>query len=323
VRSFEHIHALAVDEACALLKKYKGKAVLNAGGTDLLSILKDEILLDYPEVVINIKTIFGLDYIKEEDGALKIGALAKLSDIEKSPLVRNHYRVLAEAAHSVATPQIRNMATLGGNLCQGIRCWYYRYPHTIGGPLRCVRKGDGPCLAVSGDNRYHAIMEGKRCFAVCPSDTAVALAALNGEIKIAGSKGERSMPVEEFFSPLGNALKRDEMVTEVKVPRINGQAKQTFLKFTLRKTVDFAIVSTASVITAKEGVCEDARLVLGAVAQKPIRLRKAEEVIKGRRIDHGAAVEAAEQAVSGARPLSMNAYKVEIAKALITRAILT
>ena len=323
MRSFEHINVLAVDEACALLKKYKGKAVLNAGGTDLLSILKGEIFLGYPEVVINIKTISGLDYIKEEKVALKIGALAKLSDIEKSPLLKDHYRVLAEAAHSVATPQVRNAATLGGNLCQDVRCWYYRYPRTIGGPLDCLRKGNGPCLAVSGDNRYHAIMEGKRCFAVCPSDTAVALAALNSQIKIAGPRGERSMAVTDFFGPLGNVLKRDEMVTEVEVPRIHGLVKQTFLKFTLRRPVDFSIVSVASVIIVKEGVCADARIALGAVAPKPIRAKKAEEVIKGRPIDQDTAVEAAEQAVAGAKPLSMNAYKVEIAKALIKRAILS
>jgi xanthine dehydrogenase YagS FAD-binding subunit len=317
------MNALAVDEACALLKKYKGKAVLNGGGTDLLSILKDEILLDYPEVVINIKTISDLDYIKEESGALKIGALAKLSDIEKSPLVKDHYGVLAEAAHFVATPQVRNTATLGGNLCQDVRCWYYRYPRMIGGPLRCLRKGNGPCLAVSGDNRYHAIMEGKKCFAVCPSDMAVALAALNSQVKIAGPKGERSMAVTDFFSPLGNALKRDEMVTEVEVPKINGPVKQTFLKFTLRKSVDFAIVSVASVVSVKEGVCEDARLALGGVAPKPIRGRNAEEAMKGRPIDVETAVEAAEQAMAGARPLSMNSYKVEVAKALIKRAVLS
>ena len=161
MRSFTHISARTVDEACSLLGKYNGKARLNAGGTDLLSILKGENLLDYPEAVINIKTIAGLDYIREDGGVLKIGALAKLSDIAKSPLLGESYKVLLKAAHSVATPQIRNMATLGGNLCQDVRCWYYRYPRHIGGPMRCLRKGSGPCLAVSGDNRYHAILEGR------------------------------------------------------------------------------------------------------------------------------------------------------------------
>lgn len=323
MKSFTHISARTVDEACTLLGKYHGKARLNAGGTDLLSTLKGEHLLDYPEAIIDIKTIPGLDYIREDNGVLKIGALARLSDIAKSPLLGESYKVLAEAARSVATPQIRNAATIGGNLCQDVRCWYYRYPRHIGGPMRCVRKGSGSCLAVSGDNRYHAILEGKRCFAVCPSDTAVALAALNAQIIIAGQKSERRVAVADFFRPLGNALKRDEMVKSIEAPRFTASVKQTFLKFTLRNPVDFAIVSVASVITVERALCTDARIVLGAVAPAPVRAKKAEEVIKGRPIDQDAAVKAAEQAVAGARPLSMNAYKLEIAKALVKRAILS
>ncbi len=157
MRSFKHIDARTVDEACTLLGKHKGKAVINAGGTDLLSTLKEEHLLNYPEAVINIKTISGLDDIKEENGVLKIGALTKLSDIAKSPLLRTSYKALVEAVRSVATPQIRNTATIGGNLCQDVRCWYYRYPHQIGGPILCLRKGGKICNALAGDNRYHSI----------------------------------------------------------------------------------------------------------------------------------------------------------------------
>jgi xanthine dehydrogenase YagS FAD-binding subunit len=322
MRSFKHIRARTADEACALLDKYKGKAVLQAGGTDLLSILKGEILLDYPRAVIDIKTIPGLDYIREEDGTLRIGALTTLSDIARSPVVMENWRGLAEASRTVATPQIRNAATLGGNLCQDVRCWYYRYPRSIGGPISCLRKGKGLCPAVKGDNRYHAIMEGERCFAVCPSDTAVALAALNGEIRVAGSRSERGVPVSDFFSSLGKSLRRDEMVTEIRVPRNSGSAKQRFLKFTLRRPIDFAIVSVASVMTFENGVCADARISLGAVAPGPMRAREAEERLKGRSLSEERAAEAASQALSGARPLSMNAYKIEIAKTLVKRAIL-
>ena len=189
--------------------------------------------------------------------------------------------------------------------------------------MHCLRKGNGPCLAVSGDNRYHAILGGKRCFAVCPSDIAVALAALDAQIKIASPKGERRIAVADFFGTLGNSLKRDEMVTEIEVPRGTGPAKQTFLKFTLRRPVDFAIVSVASVITMEGGICSDARIALGSVAAAPVRARKAEEVIKGRSIDQKAATEAADQAVAGAKPLRMNAYKVEITRKLVERAILS
>jgi NADPH-dependent glutamate synthase beta subunit-like oxidoreductase/CO/xanthine dehydrogenase FAD-binding subunit len=157
VKSFKHINAQTVHEACALLEGYNGKAMLNAGGTDLLLTLKGEHLLNYPEAVINIKTISGLDYIKEENGVVKIGALTRLFDIEKSPLLNERCRVLVEAVRSVATPQIRNTATIGGNLCQDVRCWYYRYPFQIGGRIVCLRKGGKICNALTGDHRYHSI----------------------------------------------------------------------------------------------------------------------------------------------------------------------
>jgi len=322
MRSFKHVNARTVDEACALLADYEGKAILNAGGTEVLSMLKGEYLSDYPEAVINIKTLSGLDEIKEEKGVLKIGALTKLSDITKSPLLKSRCKALVEAAHSVATPQIRNTATLGGNLCQEVRCWYYRYPHAIGGRLLCLRKGSGQCLAVSGDNRYHAILGGKGCFAVCPSDTAVALTALHAVIKVTGTRKNRMVPVEDFFTTLGNILQTGEIVTEIQIPKPLDEAKQTFLKLTLRKPVDFATVSVASIIILENGICRDASITLGAVAPVPIKALRAEQVIKGKPLDERIAEEAAEAAVAGARPLSMNAYKVEIAKTLVKRAIL-
>ena len=322
MRSFIHIDALTVEEACTLLRRHKGKAALNAGGTDLLSTLKGEHLFDYPEAVINIKTIPGFDEIREEGDLLKIGALTKLSEIAKFPLLMEKYSILSEAAGTVASPQVRNVATLGGNVCQDVRCWYYRYPRHIGGPLECARKGHGPCLAVKGDNRYHAILEAKKCFAVCPSDMAVALAALDGQIIVAGLKGQRRVAVTDFFRPLGNALKSGEMVTEIEVPRVTGPVKQKFLKFTLRNPIDFAIVSVASVLTVTEGVCRVARIVFGAVAPAPFRAKAAEELITGQTINEVLADEAAKKAVAGAKPLSQNAYKIEIAKVLVKRAIL-
>jgi xanthine dehydrogenase YagS FAD-binding subunit len=322
MRPFTHVNARSVKEASKLLAEYAGRAVLNAGGTDLLGTLKGENLFEYPEAVINIKTISGLDKIAENKGTLRIGALTKLSALVSSPLLIERYPALAEAVRTVATPQIRNVATLGGNLCQDVRCWYYRYPRHIGGPILCARKGKGPCLAVKGDNRYHALMGAKKCFAVCPSDTAVALAALDGQIKITGPEGERKIAVTEFYHPLGNSLKRGEIVTGVEVPSVADRSEQTFLKFTLRKPVDFAIVSVATVITAKDGVCMEARIALGAVAAGPVRATKAEKILVGRPVDDTAAADAAEAALAGAKPLSMNAYKIEVAKTLVKRAIL-
>ena len=178
-------------------------------------------------------------------------------------------------------------------------------------------------MALSGDNRYHAILEGKRCFAVCPSDTAVALAALDAKISIAGMRKSRIVPVRNFFTTLGNILKPGEMITEVHVPRPSGKVKQSFLKLTLRKPIDFAIVSVASVLYLEDGICGEANIAIGAVAPVPIQAERAEQIIKGRAITPETAAKAAEAAVAGARPLSMNAYKVEMTKTLVKRAILS
>jgi xanthine dehydrogenase YagS FAD-binding subunit len=322
MKTFKHMDVKTVNKACRLLEEHRGKARLIAGGTDLLGILKDQIVPDYPEAIINIKAIAGLDYIREDSKGLKIGALTTLSNISGSSIVKEKYGVLAEAAYAVATPQIRNMATLGGNLCQEVRCWYYRYPHAIGGRLLCLRKGSGQCLAVSGDNRYHAILGGQGCFAVCPSDTAVALTALHAVIKVTGTRKNRMVPVEDFFTTLGNILQIGEIVTEIQIPKPLDEAKQTFLKLTLRKPVDFATVSVASVIVLENGICRDASITLGAVAPVPVKALKAEQAIKGKPLDERIAEEAAEAAVAGARPLSMNAYKIEETKILVQRSIL-
>ncbi len=323
MKSFKHIDVKTVSEACRLLGKHKGKAWVIAGGTDLLGILKDKILPSYPEVIINIKAIPELHYMKEDPHGLKMGALTTLSDIARSPVIQEKYRVLAEAASSVGSPQIRNMATLAGNLCQDVRCWYYRYPHQIGGRMICLRKGSGRCLALSGDNRYHAIFEGKRCFAVCPSDTAVALTALDAKISIAGLKKNRIVPVRDFFTTLGNVLKPGEMVTEIQVPKPFERTKQTFLKLTLRKPIDFAVASVASVFYLEDGICAEASIAIGGVAPVPIKAATAEQIIKGRVITSEVAAKAAEAAVANAKPLSMNAYKVEMTKTLVKRAILS
>jgi NADPH-dependent glutamate synthase beta subunit-like oxidoreductase len=178
VKPFKHYHAQSVREATALLAKYKGKAKVNAGGTDLLGAMKNKTIPAYPELVINIKTIKGLDYIKKDKKGLRIGALTKLADIACSTEVKGEYRLLAEAAYSVASPHVRNMATVGGNLAQDVRCWYYRYPAQIGGPIICLRKGGKICNALAGDNRYHSIFGAAPfveypCSSHCPAHMAI------------------------------------------------------------------------------------------------------------------------------------------------------
>ncbi len=347
MRWFEHHNARSIREAVKLLNNYEGKARVIAGGTDLLGALKDEVFPEYPDAVINIKTINGLDYIRNDKKSITIGALARLADIVKFPAVTEDYKLLAEAVHSVATPLVRNMATIGGNLAQEVRCWFYRYPRQIGGPIVCLRKGGKFCSALAGDNRYHSIFGAagltelphasnrttsanspsyssgvrKGCLAVSPSDIATALLALDARIVTT----RRTLPAELFFKATATSstvLQAEELIKEIQIPKPAAVARQRYEKFTLRKPVDFPVVSVASVVTIDSGVCKDARIVLGAVAPEPVRARNAEEAIKGRVLDEGIAGEAAKDALAGSKPLKMNHYKVEIAKALVKRAIL-
>ena len=321
MRHFEHYSATSIDEAIGLLKQFNGRARLIAGGTDLLGTLKGDILPEYPEAVIDIKTIPDLDDIKEDDDGLTIGALTPLVQIEQSPLINKSFHALAQAAASVASPEIRNMGTIAGNLCQDTRCWYYRFPHALGSRIQCFRKGKGPCPAVTGDNRYHAIFEGKKCYAVCPSDMAIVLAALNSSITIAGDSGKKVVPVMEFYETLGSVLKPDELVTEIRVPRPPDHTHQTFFKFRLRETIDFAIASVACAITVSDAICTDARIILGAVAPTPYRAADAEKTLIGNTLNPSVAEKAARAAVIQAKPLKRNEFKVEITKALVKQAV--
>ena len=253
---------------------------------------------------------------------MKIGALAKLEEIAQSPVIRERYSILADAAKAVATPQIRNLGTIGGNLCQDVRCPYYRYPHQMGGRILCKRKGSGPCFAVTGDNRYNAIMGGEGCFAVCPSDMAVALTALNADIMVEGGDGSQLIPIKDFYTNSGNVLGAADIITECRIPLLSKNERNTFLKFWLRDSIDFAIVSVASSIKMAKGLCEEARIVLGSVAPVPMRVSEAEELLKGKAVTEEVAEQAAGMAIGKAKPLSMNAYKIPIAKNLVKQSIL-
>jgi xanthine dehydrogenase YagS FAD-binding subunit len=315
----KHINARSVAEALHVLGEYQEEAKIIAGGVDLVPLIKDEVI--GPNVLVNIKTIPELAYIKEDAEGLKIGALTTLNDIEMSPIISSQYTVLAEAAHSVAGPQIRNMGTIVGNLCQDTRCWYYRRSPVIGRSFFCYRKGGKRCYAVGGDNRYHAVIGGKRCYAVFPSDMAPALVALKAKLKIASAAGERVMPVEEFYTPLGNILKPDEIITELQVPAVLAGSRQRYLKFRLRKAIDFALSSVAAVITVDGGVISTAGIVLGGVAPIPYRATATEEALQGEMLTKTVAKAAARAALIGAKPLSMNAYKLPVIEALVRKAI--
>jgi xanthine dehydrogenase YagS FAD-binding subunit len=314
LNKFAHINAKTVEEAVALLRQ--GNAVANAGGTDLLGTLRFEVLPTYPEVLVNLKTIPGLDYIREEGGVLKIGALTRLHDIAGNGTVRAGYTALAQAASRVGTPHIREMGTLAGNLCQMTRCWYFRKENNR---FHCLRKGGKTCYAMSGDNRYHSIFGAVRmCLAVNPSDTAPAIVALNGKIRTS----KRLIEAEKFWDaaiPGSTVLEPDEIVTEIQIPAPAQGVKSGFMKFALRKSIDFPIVNCAAAVGGG-----GARICLNAVYNKPYRAFGAEKAIEGKKIDADTADAAAAAAVSEARALpgDKNKWKIPIAKAMVKRAIL-
>jgi xanthine dehydrogenase YagS FAD-binding subunit len=313
-KKFAHVNAKTVDEAAAILRN--GKASVLSGGTDLLGAMRFEILPAYPEVVVNLKSIPGLDYIREESGMLKIGALTRLEDIATNDKIRTRYTALAEAAHRTATPHIREMGTIAGNICQMNRCWYFRNPDNR---FNCVRKGGKTCYAMAGDNRYHSIFGAiKACLAVNPSDTAPALVVLNAKVKT--NKG--LIEIEKFWDmnvPGSTTLAADEIVIEIQVPAPAAGVKSAFIKFAIRKSIDFPIVNCAAMIGGG-----DARICLNAVYNKPYRAVKAEEVIKGKAIDESTADAAGAAAIASARALpgERNKWKIPIAKAMVKRAIL-
>ncbi len=321
MRPFSHYRPRDLDEACSLLVAFGGGARATAGGSDLLGVLKDDIHDRYPEAVVDLKGIAGLDQIRETGAGLSIGPLVTLTALTRSAAVARVAPMLNEAARSVATPQIRNVGTVGGNLCQEVRCWYYRYPRHLGGPVACLRKGGERCPAVRGDNRYHAILGGRGCFAVCPSDLAVAFSALDATATVRGSAGTRTLPVAELYTPLRIELGVGEILTEVRVPFPPAGARQVFKKVTLRKGVDFALVSVAARVAVDDGVCRDARIVLGAVAPGPFRAAAGRRGAPRRSAGDVAARDAAEVALASARPLRSNAYKVEIARTLLRRTL--
>jgi xanthine dehydrogenase YagS FAD-binding subunit len=313
MKAFSHTNAKTLAEASAALAA--GQAEIIAGGTDLIGRLKDNILPGYPIALINIKTIPGLDYIKEEGGVLKIGATTRLADIAAHPVIKLKYTALAQAAGRVATPHVRDMGTIGGNINQMHRCWYFRKPEDRFND--CVRKGGKTCYAVMGDHRYHSIfgMENK-CFAVHPSDTAPALIALNATIVTT----KRQIKAEEFWTvgyPQSTVLAPGEIVTAIYVPAPPAGAKSAFVKFAIRKSIDFPIVNCAVLVGGGAP-----RIALNAVAPKPYRATKAEAAIAGKAINEETAEAAGAAAVEDTIPLNSNNYKVQIARTLVKRALL-
>jgi xanthine dehydrogenase YagS FAD-binding subunit len=329
MKAFEWTNATTVAEAVNALKSVPAPADLDdvarpiAGGQDLLTTMKDYITR--PTRVVNLKSIRGLDKIESDGkGGLRIGALVTLTQLEEDTLVRKSFPGLAEAAHSVGTPQIRNLGTVGGNLCQRPRCWYFRLEEVV-----CLKKGGTECYAATGENKYHAIFGGGPSYIVHPSDLAPMLLALGASVNATGGDGKRTIPLDKFFTlPADanvrreNVLKNDEIITEVTVPASKFAANSTYLKFKERDSMDFAMSAVAAAVAlGPNKTVTEARIVLGGVAPIPWPVPKAESALAGKTMSQDLLAEVAKVALAGAEPLAKNAYKIPLTQTLVRRAL--
>jgi xanthine dehydrogenase YagS FAD-binding subunit len=315
MKTFKYLNATTVDQAATALKA--GNAAIIAGGTDILNQMFLGVKTTPYATLVNIKNIPNLTAITETSSGLEIGALAKLDDIANSAVVKSKYYALAAAAASVASPPIRAMGTIAGNLCQEVQCWYWRRPIVTGSTFNCLRKGGTVCFAATGDARYHAIFPAA-CFAVCPSDTAIALSALSATVVT----NTRSFSIDSLFETLKTTLSQGEFITKITIPAPVAGTVQDYIKYSERPTIDFALVSVASAIVISGGTVSSSRIYLGGVAATPYRATSAEDAIKGKAISEALADTASATGVAKATPLASNKYKVQIAKGLIKKAIL-
>jgi xanthine dehydrogenase YagS FAD-binding subunit len=319
MKRFEWSEARAVDQVIAQLGP---ETVIKAGGVDVMDLLKEGLIA--PSRLVNIRGVRELDRIAEaSEAGLRVGPLVTLARLAAEPSVRARYRALAEAAGRAATPQIRNMATVGGNLLQRPRCWYFRSD-----AYACLKKGGSQCFARDGENAYHAIFGNGRCAIVHPSATATALVALGAKLELKGPKGAREVPLEAFFVPpevnvlRENALGEGEMITEIRVPAPGASASSAYTKQGEKESFDWPIAEVAVALTRSGSTVSRASIVLGAAAPVPYRARAAEALLVGKAIDEQTAKAAAKAALTGATPLAQNTYKLAVFEAIVRRTIL-
>jgi len=319
--AFELFQPESATDAVTLLGRYSPNAWVMAGGMDSFDWLKDRI--KRPSAVIELSRAADLRGIKERDGGLEIGAATTLTEIARSPLVRGKFSLLAEAAELVASPQIRNQGTLGGNVSQDTRCWYYRAGWT------CYRAGGNICYAdtPTAVNREHAILGADRCVAVNPSDTAPALVALDAQMVIRSTRGERVVDAEQFFIGPGTDITRmtvlapDELLTAIRIPATWAGAVFYFEKVRDRNVWDFPLLNVAAATTYKGNTIERIRIVVNAAAARPLRLHAVEAAVVGQPKSKETEERAGQIAIEGAEALRYNAYKIPLMRNLVKRAI--
>jgi len=326
MKEFELYEPTSVAEAAQVMTQLGAKARVIGGGSDLVGgIMKDWITgkgMPLPDAIVDLTTIPDLAKVTVDGSGAKIGATVTLTDIIVNKDLQTQYPLLTQAALSVASPLIRNFGTLGGNINQRPRCWFFR-----GEGFNCYKKGGDFCFAVTGDNRYHAIIGGELCYIVHPSDTATALLALNASARVTGTGGDRAVPFDSYF--IGpredvlreNVLKPDELMLDVTIPNPAPGTKMGWTKLKDRQVYDFAIVSVATAFTLQGGTWQDGRIVLGGVSPVPYRAKVVEDALKGKDVK-STIKQAAATLRTVARPMSLNGYKVDLALGLIERTIL-
>jgi xanthine dehydrogenase YagS FAD-binding subunit len=319
IPSFSYLRARTVDEAVRYLSLDGARA--HAGGTDLLGCLREHIF-DVTTVVsiAGLKELTGIE--KTPAGGLRIGSLTTIADVARHPVIKSKYRALSMAAAEVASPQLRHQGTIGGNLCQKPRCWYYR------GEFHCLRKGGDQCFAVDGENAYHCIFGGENCFIVHPSDTAPVLVALQASVTIAGPNDRRTVAVENFHIPPSEDYMREtvlepaEIVTEIVLPPPADGLRSSYRKVRARRTWDFALAGVSLAIGFSGDQAADCRVVLSGAAPVPWRSAEAEKIVKEGQLDRNRAAKAAAAALKAAEPMAQNEYKIPLFRGLIEQQLM-
>jgi xanthine dehydrogenase YagS FAD-binding subunit len=318
---FELFQPASTDDAVALLAEYGSDAWVLAGGLDTFDWLKDRI--KRPKVVVDLSQIPELRGVREYDGGVEIGAMTTLTEVVRDPTVISKFKLLADAAEAAASPQIRNQGTIGGNVSQDARCWYYR----SGFP--CYRAGGNICYADTpvGMNREHAILGADRCVAVSPSDSAPAMVALEAQMVIRSSRGERVVDAENYFTNPGiditrmTVLKPGELLTSIRIPGTWAGTEFYFEKVRDRPVWNFPLVNVASAKVVSGGMIERIRIVVNGVAPHPWHLKQVEDAITGKPVNEETAEMAGSMAIKGAVPLRFNGYKLPLMRNLVKRSI--
>ena len=321
MNSFKLAEPQTADQVAALLVPPRSGFFLMAGGTDLLDEMKSGVVR--PEVVVDLRRVQDLAGITAEKDGLRVGALTTVARLAADPAVGRDYPGLRQAALSLASPQLRAVGTVGGNLCQRPRCWYYRDPQVV-----CRKKGGSRCFAARGRNKYHAIFGGGMCHIVFPSDLAPMLISLGARVDLGGAGGEKTLPLEEFYQLPSVDVRREnvlgpgQFVRGVRIPAPKAGQKSVYVKLKERGTWDFALVSAAATAAVSGKKLSTVSLVMGGVAPIPWRLKKAEEILRGQTASEALIKKAAEETLRDASPLAENGYKTKLLASVLKQAVL-